>query len=194
MSPVTALLDAFAEISDKVVYRDIRHDDFWAEMLDAYRQPGETRKQFIWGWIDEERQRVYEEISDAEEVGDSLVVYRCLSIDNPDKFVFMTKRGLLDPEFSGLGVFWSWDIQTADCHWGTGIGDLYIQARVPLSSINIRDTFLANMQPVTGVSEKEIRLKGGAEVGVVDFAWKNREGPGFQWAEYADDVMAILPA
>ena len=30
MSPVTALLDAFAEISDKVVYRDIRHDDFWA--------------------------------------------------------------------------------------------------------------------------------------------------------------------
>ncbi len=195
MSTVIELMDSVGTISDEVVYRDIRKDDFWGpEVLEEYRQPGETRKQLILRWIERQREGFFEAISEAAEEGDAVVVYRCLSVRDPQKFLFMIQRGIISPQFKGLGIFWSWDLEAAECHWSGGGGtDIYVKGIVPFSAINVKDTFLSNMQPSTGEVEKEIRLRHGAAVGVIDMAWRDEEG-NFRWAENGNGVMAMVPA
>ncbi len=135
MSVVIELMDRFSGITDEVVYRDVRLDDHWSPEVLEDRQPGETVKKFILRWIDGRREDFMGALSEAEEINEnSLVIYRCMDVGDPRKFLFMLQRGLLAPPFRGIGIFWSWDLEASECHWGGGGKPIYIKALVPLKS------------------------------------------------------------
>lgn len=60
-----------------------------------------------------------------------------------------------------LGIFWSWDKQSAEAHWGhfeKGHRDIKLVSKIKEIYIDWVDTFELNIQPTTGYDEREIRL------------------------------------
>jgi uncharacterized protein YaaR (DUF327 family) len=72
-------------------------------------------------------------------------------------------------EYSGVGIYWSWDHSKAEAHWGSfskGYEDIYIVSIIPFSCIDWKGTFLANLAPSTGYEEAEIKVKEGSIITV----------------------------
>ena len=92
-----------------------------------------------------------------------LIVYRVLTL--PDIKNLKTK---------GLGVYWSWDEDAAEAHWGYGQGsgsvEYTLKAQVQEGDIDWKGTIWANLDPSIGEDEKEIRLRKGARPLLL--AWK----------------------
>jgi len=60
-----------------------------------------------------------------------------------------------------LGIFWSWDKQAAESHWGhfdKGHREIKLVTKIKEKYVDWIDTFELNIQPTTGEDEKEIRL------------------------------------
>ena len=59
-----------------------------------------------------------------------------------------------------LGIYWSWDENTAESHWGHGNHKLEIQLHslIHNSHVDWWDTILLNLNTALGDTEKEIRL------------------------------------
>jgi len=107
-------------------------------------------------------ERVYEELENSFYDWSSkwtsfdypLTLYRCISLDKP---------GAL--KYKQLGVFWSDDYDSAECHWGHGAGEKYIVViEVELDDIDQGATMYHNMHPSLGETEKEVTLHSGRSV------------------------------
>jgi len=60
-----------------------------------------------------------------------------------------------------LGIYWSWDEDAAEAHWGKfakGYKDILIVSKVKEKYVNWIDTFELNIHPSLGEEEREIRL------------------------------------
>jgi hypothetical protein len=111
-----------------------------------------------------------------------LTVYRMLSLVGGRKAVNPKK----------IGIFWSWDENSAEAHWGSfgpGTEEILLQARVGKDDIDWEGTFEANMDPATGEEEREIRLKEGVHPVIV--AWK-KGGYGWRAAPKAWRTMTAF--
>lgn len=77
---------------------------------------------------------------------------------------FLTGNGILQDGYKGIGIYWAWDEESADAHWGRGGEFVTIAARIPAKAIDFKRMLLANIDSSTGINEAEITLKEGAQV------------------------------
>lgn len=68
-----------------------------------------------------------------------------------------------------LGVYWSWDPDAADTHWGdfSKKSVALIEAEVPENGVDWEETLVANIQPMMGEDEKEIKLHRGVPLKII---------------------------
>ena len=84
-----------------------------------------------------------------------------------------------------VGIYWSYDEHSADCHWGKYEGDtvrVTLKARITPGIVDWRSTMRLQLDPSTGDEEKEVRLIEGArlvitEITVCDGAYRRSGQP-----------------
>ncbi len=60
-----------------------------------------------------------------------------------------------------LGIYWSWDKQSAEAHWGkfdSGHRTIKMVSKIKEKYVDWQDTFELNINPTLGSEEREIRL------------------------------------
>lgn len=114
-----------------------------------------------------------ERICDIRE--DGLVVYRELTVEDSEEFIFFMANGLPVEGFKGIGTFWAWDKRKASPHWGRGGTSIILTGLIPFSAVDKKRTLELNLNPALGEEEAEIRLIEGREVEIikVDFGDTN---------------------
>jgi len=87
-----------------------------------------------------------------------LELYRCVALPGFEKLD--TKK---------LGIYWSDDLRSAECHWG-GKGDTYtLKTRIKETQIDWESTLEINMHPSLGEDEQEIRLREGTPLTIESY-------------------------
>jgi hypothetical protein len=81
-------------------------------------------------------------------------IYRVLTVN--DKFF----SHLETTNLPKLGIYWSWDENSAEAHWGDWKkpNHILLQSEIDESMVNWKDTILLNINSMLGENEKEIRL------------------------------------
>lgn len=81
----------------------------------------------------------------------------------------------LAKEGKHLGVYWSWDPDAADTHWGdfSKKSTALIEAEVPENGVDWEETLVANIQPMMGDDEKEIKLHRGVPLKIISIEIDN---------------------
>jgi GNAT superfamily N-acetyltransferase len=98
--------------------------------------------------------------------GSSFDIYRC-----------MTMKSIRDLKKKGFGVYWSWDADAADAHWGNLYAKKYtFHARVSAHDVDWNSTLLANLDPTLGDDEKEIRVKNGVPLELIEYRIEGVQG------------------
>lgn len=146
-------------------------DDFWdrigaekkegmsdAEFEDKVKERADLYLEELWWDFVEKFQR------HAKVKNGHLIGYRCIALDNVDKFLNSLKKGKYLKGYSGMGIFFSWNQDAVDCHWGHGSEQIVLKALIPPSSIDFQRTARANMDILTGSDEDEITVKKGAKI------------------------------
>jgi hypothetical protein len=102
-------------------------------------------------WIDYDSEGVY--------------LYRCVTVPDAAEFVERLRAGTYSTDRTGLGVYWAYKEEKAECHYGNLDEDLvFLEAKAPWSSIDVEGTVEALTVPTTGMEESEIRLIKGAPI------------------------------
>lgn len=93
------------------------------------------------------------------------------AMDVPRKWITSLSQGNRK-----LGIYWSYEEDAAEAHWGSGRGiQILIQTSVTEDQIDFEGTFAANLQPSTGEEEKEIRLNEGEKIPLEALWVKDKE-------------------
>lgn len=113
-------------------------------------------------------------------------VYRCISLprgDKPSRGISGKPKGQVPQQqhlfpgtpqaeyqqalemiqYEGVGIYWSWDENSAECHWGTGGPSVTLHGVINKSNVDWEGTLYANMFPSLGDEEKEVRLIEGTQ-------------------------------
>jgi len=160
--------------TDRVWYSAFSPDDFksgkfpapkgkkWNEALDAYIDDA---------WSNFKSS--FDNKADMEE--GKLVIYRSMTIKNLDNFLKLLAQGKTEKGYHGLGIFWAWDEDKAESHWGGGGGhEIIIKALVDINHINYTATARKNLNPSMGEDEAEIQLKEHSPVIVTQITSDNK--------------------
>ena len=133
------LIDYWA---DQLNYNDDEHneEDYYRELAEKDYAKWDKENDFptegpVWdealkNYIDELYSDFESEFYDNTTfVGTRIELYRCIQVEDPTKFLDALKKGVKfkigKKSYEGAGVFWSWDKDAAECHWG-GDGETYI--------------------------------------------------------------------
>ena len=75
----------------------------------------------------------------------------------------------LEREGKHLGIYWTWDPDAADTHWGdySKTSKVLIEAEVPENGVDWEKTLITNIEPFTGDDEKEITLIKGVPLRIL---------------------------
>jgi hypothetical protein len=75
----------------------------------------------------------------------------------------------LEREGKHLGIYWTWDPDAADTHWGdySKPSKVLIEAEVPENGVDWEKTLITNVEPFTGDDEKEITLIKGVPLKIL---------------------------
>lgn len=107
----------------------------------------------------------FDEFSDrfenkAKEKGAKLHVSRCIGVEDVKEFTDLISKGKYVADYKGLGLFWSWDEDKAECYWGGNQKEwVTIHCLVDVSHIDIESTTFKNINPSLGEDETEIQVK-----------------------------------
>jgi hypothetical protein len=101
-----------------------------------------------------------------EESSYGFFVYRCVSVEDADMFVQYIRDRKYYKDYSGVGVYWAFDKDAAECHWGhkSGTEAVVLLGIAPYDSVDILGTAQAMMNPGTGPEEFELRMHEGAPI------------------------------
>jgi len=91
-------------------------------------------------------------------------------------FIKALDEGKFLKSYQGIGVYWSWDKDKAECHWGfhDGHGDeISILAWIDTKNIDYEATVVLNLAPPSGPEEAEVRVKEGSNVKVIE-VWDSK--------------------
>lgn len=103
----------------------------------------------------------------AEFKGDKLVVYRNMMVPNIEEFLYFLSNEMFIGDFKGLGIYWSWDKDAAESHWGYGKGvEIQLKALVNINDIDYDLTIVANVHP-SYTEEREINIKPNSKVEIL---------------------------
>jgi hypothetical protein len=125
-------------------------------------------------WINYEIENCFEETINKFEYeiinGDSLSIWRKMRVSN-DWLNHLQKQG------NRLGIYWSWDPNAAEEHWGYNIPEKFnvvtIESSVNVDYINWIDTIRCNMDPSSS-EEKEIRLFKNTPLKIISLKINNK--------------------
>tara|TARA_R110000796_G_scaffold58413_4_gene134879 strand:- start:30084 stop:30737 length:654 start_codon:yes stop_codon:yes gene_type:complete len=83
--------------------------------------------------------------------GDTITIWREMTVD--DKWIQSLPR-----EAKRLGMYWSYEQDAAEAHWGGAGKRIQLQTSINQSYVDWNQTILANIDPQIGEDEKEITL------------------------------------
>lgn len=119
-------------------------------------------------WFDDYLDNWEKEFNQKIQFEDEYVfVYRCITVPNIKEFINSIKNGYYIKNYQGLGIFWSWDKDKADSHWGhhsDGEKDIVLKAKVHYSLIDFETSMILNFAPSIGFDEAEFQLMEGNEI------------------------------
>lgn len=134
-------------------------------------------------WLEARVEEWLQDLRTHKQTGSTLTLYRCMTVEDPQKFLKYLQKGKFLAGYDGLGIFWSWLRGAAECHWGKSTGhEITLVSEVTMSNIDLKRTILANTH-VQLHEEKEITLKSGAIIkllGLHGYDFLNRNDFGFQ--------------
>lgn len=110
--------------------------------------------------------------------GDHVLVYRALTVKDENEFIDLLKNGKYIKGYSGLGVFWSWDEDKADSHWGSyseGEKEVLLKAKIHYSLIDIDTSLILNFSPSLGLDEAEFQLIEGNDIHLLSIVNSNNK-------------------
>lgn len=110
--------------------------------------------------------------------GDYVLVYRALTVKDENNFIDLLKNGKYLKGYNGLGIFWSWDEDKADSHWGSyseGEKEILLKAKVHYSLIDIDTSLILNFSPSLGLDEAEFQLMEGNNIHLLSIVNSNNE-------------------
>ncbi len=215
------ILHKIREITDEKVLEEIDGSDYWSNIQYDVEREMEDDGELSEGMTKEEREQALEAkmqeekvewvenrrsdfeaqfYSHAEDQEGKLVVYRAMTVPDPDVFVSLIVDGLYENEqFKGVGVYWAWDENKADSHWGRGgMKGVVLRGLVDLKDIDFETTAMMNFDPRSGEEEAEIRIREGAQIqllGVkIENKWVEPEAiePVYVAAQYRAIIRALL--
>jgi len=140
--------------------------------FDEYVEDEENLKDFD-NWLKyefeyrfDEAKRIYEKLFASG--GGRMTLFR--EMDVPDKWLKSLQNGN-----TKLGIYWAYEKDAAEAHWGSGAVKVLLQTSVTEDQINWRGTFEANLRPSTGEDEKEIRLNENEKIPLEALFVKDKE-------------------
>jgi hypothetical protein len=147
---------------------DIEERLLWGEDFEdlSKKERKELEKEKADDWLVERIDEFCRDLKTKAKWDGGLLMYRCIAVNNIEDFISKLKDKKFQKGYSGIGVFWAWDAEAADCHWGDGKHRITVVGRVPLSAINFYTTARANTDFHTH-SEAEIQLKEGSQVEIL---------------------------
>lgn len=165
------LSDAYVTEYDADLYRKI--EQYAWEVLNINNYEGEYDGQNI-ELLKDFQDWLYDDISvtidDLKDVFISLISgniiegWREMSVNK--KWLTDLKNGKINK----LGIFWSYEEDAAEPHWGYGANKKYIRlkADININAIDWISTFRANLYPSLGEDEKEITMKENRNIKLVE--------------------------
>ena len=151
-------------------------EDFYHD-FPAWRDKQETPKLIFNAWLKRWAERRIDDIIETLKsvaTGESIRIWRVITAPKDWR-----------PDTQSLGVFWSWDPTAAQAHWGNyAKGDVRwkIESAATPDQIDWPLTIALNAHPSFGEDEKEIRLRKGVRVPIVELF---SEGRPVEVGEYA---------
>lgn len=116
-------------------------------------------------WFDDRLYEFEEDLNNIIELTDKGVIcYRAICVPDKEEFIFKLAHGVYLENYSGVGIYWSWDADKAEAHWGDGSEHLVLKGIIPFSSIDQERTLMLNLDPAIGLEEAEIRVIEGSNV------------------------------
>lgn len=163
MSVKAALIQKFERLAkDPKTYKSWARQNMDSIQDDDFYDPESGMKISPERWFREKAgDFIFEFFQTARESERGLILHRCIRIDKVETFVEQLLSGQKVPR--GLGIYWTFNENYAICHGARQSGhDVIVVATVPLGSIDVLQTFLANCQPYLGENEREVTLRSGA--------------------------------
>lgn len=154
---IDRLIDEFAMTSsDNIDSDDVDEDD-------------PEFKKYLEEWIAE---RFYDIKSDIQHVikGNKIKIFREMTIPQGkiEWLEHLANKG------KRLGIYWSFDISSAEAHWGQGGNQYLLISKINAKYVDWEDTILLNMSYDIGSTENEIRLFKNTPI-KLDAVYKNRK-------------------
>lgn len=76
-------------------------------------------------------------------------------------------------QYQGVGIYWSWEENAAECHWGSGGSSITLHGRIQANNVDWDGTMYANIYPGLGEEEKEVRLIEGTQFELVGIQYED---------------------
>lgn len=152
------------DILSKSYMRDIMRDDFVEYYLNDYIEDNdldeddkdeigssEDYKNYIYRFLSDNYEEAMENIYDSID-GNTITIYRAMTVSG-DYIKHIKKYG------KRLGIYWSWDENGAETHWGdySKKSVVVIVSELDEKYVNWKETLEMNIHP-SFMEEKEIRL------------------------------------
>ena len=117
-------------------------------------------------WFEDRHQEFIHDFEKHIEISaQGIIAYRSLSVSDPETFLLHASENIFEKDYSGVGIYWSFDKNRAESHWSNGSKhEIVLKAIIPFSAIDQKTTFLLNFDPSTGADEAEIRVVEGSEL------------------------------
>lgn len=122
-------------------------------------------------WFEDRESEIeYYFSSKMEITSNHITIYRRLTVKDYEESKKHLSQGKPVAGYKGLGVFWAWDKDKSEAHWGHGAGqELLLVGRASLKDINWKETFAKNFCPSLGEDEAEIYLEEGSPIELISF-------------------------
>jgi len=127
----------------------------------------------FYAWVEEDLKFKIEELIrfyESEIIkGGRITVWRKITVSE-DWMDHFSKEG------KHLGIYWTWDPDAAETHWGdyTKKSVALIEAEVSENGVDWKRTIRANIEPAIGDDEKEITLNKGIPLKIVSIEINDR--------------------
>lgn len=152
---------------NEYIDRDIDYDDYMED--ESNKKDFENWLKFEFQYKFDDQKRLYEKLF--TNGNGRITIFRAMKVSKS------WLKSLNKPN-AKLGIYWSYEEDAAEPHWGYGSGGrtetVLLQTSVTDEQIDWNGTFEANLHPSLGEQEKEIRLKEGEKIHL-EALWLNND-------------------
>jgi hypothetical protein len=164
-------IEEYIYFSDSTELREL-NDDLDQNIISKEKYDKEYEeifKEFCLNWFEDALSTFDNNFEDKAIVqSDHIILSRAITVPSISSFIDKIKNGNYIKGYTGLGVFWSWDHDKAEAHWGNAGIEIEIIAKFHLRNIDLKTSVLKNLCPSLGEDEAEIQVLEGSELELID--------------------------